>query len=346
MKYIIDRALDLNNDAGFKARVDVVNTLGKDGYKYISLNYNSENIVKKMLSVIDMLTLKFNTKSQVIIQYPLNFSIIKYLVKKLKRKKCSLICLIHDIESLRKNCNQDAVKKEIDLFNKFDYIISHNKKMSEWLVSNGILVPIYNLEIFDYLCSDRYDNREPLNNAINIKKEIVYATGILGSEKSSFLHNIEHILSENCVMNLYGGIANSLQKQIVNSNNIIYKGSIPPHLVTNEISGHFGLIWDSTQIDTCAGRYSEYTKYNTPHKLSMYIACGIPVIAWKKSAISEFIIDNNIGICIDSLNEIKDIISNINEKDYIIMKRNIEIISKKIKDGYYIRNIMNSISNN
>ena len=78
----------------------------------------------------------------------------------------------------------------------------------------------------------------------------------------------------------------------------------------------------------------------------MYIACGLPVIAWSKSAIAKFIIDNNIGICIDSLADIEKTISSLTEKEYRLMKENIGILKNRIKNGYYIKNVINEISKN
>ena len=53
--------------------------------------------------------------------------------------------------------------------------------------------------------------------------------------------------------------------------------------------GNLGLIWDgaSDSSDEDIGM-KNYTRYNNPHKLSCYMAAGLPVIVWEKSAISKF----------------------------------------------------------
>ncbi|UXZ08780.1 hypothetical protein F1B95_08005 [Clostridium perfringens] len=64
---------------------------------------------------------------------------------------------------------------------------------------------------------------------------------------------------------------------------MIYKKSLSPKEIVEKIEGDFGLIWDGTSINICDGSFGEYTKFNTPHKLSMYIASEIPVIVWKEA---------------------------------------------------------------
>ena len=50
------------------------------------------------------------------------------------------------------------------------------------------------------------------------------------------------------------------------------------------MEGSFGLVWDGISVETCAGVYGEYLKVNNPHKTSLYLASGIPVIIWKEAA--------------------------------------------------------------
>ena len=73
------------------------------------------------------------------------------------------------------------------------------------------------------------------------------------------------------------------------------------------------------------------------------MAAGIPVIAWKKAAISKFVLDNNVGIVVDSLEDINSEIDKLSEKDYQRMIANCKNISKKIKDGFYIKSAIEKI---
>ena len=87
--------------------------------------------------------------------------------------------------------------------------------------------------------------------------------------------------------------------------------------------------------------YKNYTKYNNPHKLSCYLAAGIPVIVWKKSAVANFVLKNNIGYVISSLYDINE----LDFSDYELKKKNIEKISKNLKNGYYTKKVIKQMLN-
>lgn len=103
------------------------------------------------------------------------------------------------------------------------------------------------------------------------------------------------------------------------------------------------MIWDGNSLKMCEGLYGEYLKYNNPHKLSLYIVSGLPIIVWNKAAIADYIIENNLGITISSLEEIEEKISNITEKEYKIMKENVLKLQEKIKKGEVLKQILNKI---
>lgn len=338
MKYIIDKALNLQNDAGFKARIDVINILKQQGYEYVPIKEFRNGVLERIKSLNSILKVNFEENSTVVVQYPLNAYWIKILLIKAKSKNCNLVCLIHDIESLRNQLSSKKIKKEILQFNKFNFIISHNTKMSKWLLENGLKSKVYELELFDYLA-----NKSVISREIGAKFRITYATGILGKQKSAFLFDINSVLGENCELVLYGGIEERLKKIIEQNNKIKYYGPLDPNLISEKIEGNFGLIWDSEHLDKCTGSWANYTRFNNPHKLSMYIAANLPAIAWKQSAIARFIEENNIGICVNNLFEIKSELSKLDAEQYEIMKNNIKNISEKIRGGFYTKKIVDTI---
>jgi hypothetical protein len=68
--------------------------------------------------------------------------------------------------------------------------------------------------------------------------------------------------------------------------------------------------------DGCKGVFGEYLKYNNPHKASLYLASGIPIIVWKESALAEFVEEHKCGISVYALNKLKEQLSSIDIKDY------------------------------
>lgn len=105
----------------------------------------------------------------------------------------------------------------------------------------------------------------------------------------------------------------------------------------------YGLIWDGDSIDKCTGVAGNYEKINNPHKLSLYLSMGIPVIAWRRAAISEFIESNTIGFVVSSLDEIDTVLNKLNEEDYIKFKNNAINIGHKIKNGEYTLQAVNKL---
>ena len=117
-----------------------------------------------------------------------------------------------------------------------------------------------------------------------------------------------------------------------------YKGKFPPDELPDILDGNLGLIWDGSYNDEDeAYCLKNYTKYNNPHKLSLYIAAGLPVVAWKKSAIADFIQKYDIGYLIDNIYDI----NNIDFSNYNVKLNNINNVQKQARSGYFTTNAIN-----
>lgn len=323
--------------ASNKAREDIETCLKNRDYKsydmYLNIVNSSSSKIQTIKELIRSIT-KFKKNDYLYVQYPYynHDNKMKFLIKSIKiLKKVNLVCIIHDIDSLRYN-RKHFVDEEIEFINVFDYVVSHNKKMTEWLSSKGCISNIVNINIFDYIIKDENVNTNSRNT------DIVFA-GNLDENKSGFIYKM---LSRNIkyTLNLYGP---NFKNETLNNDKIKYCGKYPPEELINIIEGKFGLIWDGDEVQTCSGDTGEYTKYNNPHKLSLYIACGLPIICWRKMAISQFVEDNKIGIVIDSLEELNYI--NIKDEEYFSMVKNINYIQAKIKKGEFINIALDKIDN-
>ncbi|MBT8943652.1 galactofuranosyltransferase, partial [Lactobacillus delbrueckii subsp. bulgaricus] len=82
------------------------------------------------------------------------------------------------------------------------------------------------------------------------------------------------------------------------------------------LNSGFGLIWYGSSIETCDGAFGNYLRYNDPHKLSLYLASALPVIIWSQAAEASFIIDNNLGLTIDSLNDLPKVLNKVTKEEY------------------------------
>ena len=129
----------------------------------------------------------------------------------------------------------------------------------------------------------------------------------------------------------------------INNQKIKYMGSYTPLELPKMLNGKLGLIWDGAidNKDENINPLKNYTKYNSPHKMSCYLAAGIPIIAWKKAAIAETINKYNIGYLIDNIYQINSISYN----DYEEKKKNAERLSLKIREGFFIKKALSKIEN-
>lgn len=332
-----------NFNAGQKAPSDIVKIISDsfDSYSSFIDNFNSEeffnnhNIIYRILcrySFLKIFAKSRRKKEILLIQYPMeertNFLNKLFLFNMKFLRKNKSIILIHDLDGIRYQ-NDTYLKQDIDRLNKVEYVIAHNDIMKERLIHDGVKSKIYTLKLFDYLCD--YDN-EIKDIPLDKNNPIVIYAGNLSSQKSPFIHELKNI---KFTLNLYGvGIDKDISK------NILYKGKYPAEILPNKLVGNLGLIWDgkSDSSDSNIGM-KNYTKYNNPHKLSCYIAAGLPVIVWEKSAISKFVKDNNIGYTIKEINDI----NKLDLTDYEIKKENVKKLQVKVRNGEYTKNVINEI---
>jgi len=336
----------INHDlkhAGSKAVSDCTDILGKQGYKLIQFNFYKHkylsvfNILKMVIQLIGMVFI-IKPKSLIVMQHPL-FGLKSYFrlfIGILKLKKCFLACIIHDLNSLRYKKLEPEIVVEIRNLNAYDVIISHNQSMSNWLKSKFIRTKVIDLELFDYL-STKVNQFNRLSTFRNGKREVLFAGNLARGE---FIYKLNEG-TNNIQFKLYGpGLdLERFEKQA----NVNWQGTFTAEELVEKLEGNFGLIWDGDDIESCTGKYGDYIAYNNPHKISLYLAAGLPIILPLKAALSTFVIDNNIGVAINSLSELSDIIDNIDVNKYEIMIKNIISISNKLKTGYFFQSAIKRV---
>ena len=204
-----------------------------------------------------------------------------------------------------------------------DVLIVHNTVMRDFFVQRGFdKSRIVVLEIFDYL-------RSGTNHKLPIYEKSIMIAGNLDSRKSGYISGLPEIA---CKFYLYGP-----NYSLGESDNITYGGVLSPEQVPEVLTKGFGLIWDGNTVETCKGGTGEYLKYNNPHKLSLYLSSGLPVIIWKDAAEAKFVCENGVGYTIDSLREIPELMERISESDYERISKNVRNISEKLTTGKYMQ---------
>lgn len=321
-KYILEVTTGQQNTAGTKAKEDITDILESESFARVSIKLKSSKLWK-LFFLKKVVAKKMNAMKSgdvFVIQYPMySEHTLKFILQECKRKSIKTVGIIHDIESLRMfRDDKHKISNELNIFNEMTVLITHNIRMSNWLESNHITSPLVPLEIFDYLNSYKNVNTD-LNDSI------VFAGNL---EKAKFLEKWNGPKK----IKLYGINPSSKYDEYIN-----YKGAKSPDELPKFLSGSFGLIWDGDKLSTNSGIFGEYTKFNNPHKVSLYLSCGLPVIVWNQAAIADFVKKNNVGIIVRSIGEMQEKIDLMSEESYDAMHKNAKEMSKLVKKGFFIK---------
>ena len=321
-------------NAGPKAKIDIEKILNNEfGFRIVPFAFNDDrynNKIKRILAFTKKIkeTNKLSKISDITV-FQNAFTAKRFLLNKFNKK----IIIIHDIEGIRFR-EEKTLKRELFFFNLCDYIIVHNDRMKDFLVERGIdYKKIYIIELFDYLCDNKNENKQ--KSIVDLNNLTIAYTGNLS--KANFINQLEEE-KMNFIIDLYGTKTNNVLNK-----RIKYKGRYLPEELPNVINEDLGLVWDGNFDESDEFEsYKFYTKYNTPHKLSCYIAAGMPVIVWKKSAIADIVRKYNIGYEISNLYEI----NNLDYSDYYEKKKNIKSLNDKVRDGELTKGVIKRILKN
>ena len=334
-------------NAGNKARNDVEEIVKREGYQPLLLtveDWYQMGTVKAQRHKAKALSkafaqLKFG--DQLLIQFPMlhHSFFTTRLVRKIQRRGVQVYFIIHDLEALR-YANLDTVPlkhkirvhlQESSLLKVADGVIAHNPIMKSVLVDKGVEADkIVSLSIFDYLIPN-FQEKIGLS-----KNQPIIVAGNLAQEKAGYLY----ALPEEPAYNLYG-VGFDESRALANET---YFGSFLPDELPAALEGGFGLVWDGDSAETCSGVFGEYLRYNNSHKASLYLAAGFPLVVWKQSALSHFVLENGCGIAVESLHDLSQAIEQLDDKDYQDLVEKTKYIGKKIRDGFFLTNALNKLS--
>lgn len=338
MHYTIEEYLINEYNASSKARKDVSYFVLQNGFRSLFKNDKRnmdryDKIGKILLTIQLCMKLFFLLKKDDILFIQTSKNLLRLILRIKVYKKFKVIYLIHDLYCLKYNTTESIkehigeITQDISLLSQCDYVIAHNDSMVQRIKYFGCTSELRSLGIFDYNCSFPERRRKLLEGE---KIKVTFA-GYLG--KADFLSKLDKSVHRNSVLLIYGIPKIPLE-------NAVYKGSVDADVLPNVIEGHFGLIWEGSFDVTTK---DNYMCINNPHKLSMYVVAGLPVIVWKSSAIAQFVEVNNIGFTLDSLDELDDKVGQITSEEYSVMVDNCLSIRKKLVQGGYLRDALKSI---
>ena len=334
-------------NAGNKARNDVEEIVKREGYQPLLLtvdDWYQMGTLKAQQHKAKALAQAFSqleSGDQLLIQFPMlhHSFFTTRLVRKIQRRGVQVYFIIHDLEALR-YANLDTVPlkhkirvhlQESSLLGATDGIVAHNPIMKAFLVKQGLAEQkIVSLDIFDYLIPNFQEK------TTQTKDQPIIVAGNLAQEKAGYLY----ALPETPNYNLYGvGFDESRALE-----NEAYFGSFLPDELPTALEGGFGLVWDGDSAETCSGVFGEYLRYNNSHKASLYLASGFPLVVWKQSALSHFVLEKDCGIAVDSLHDLKETIDNLSDADYQDLVDNAKRVGQEIRDGHYLKTALKHLS--
>lgn len=331
MQYLISSIDPIKNSGGNKAKKDIdffASEMKNTGVIHVKIYYTRiQRYLLTRLSIIKLV--KAHPADRYILQFPISTPyVLRQFIEVIRKyTNAEIDLLIHDLPALQ--LSMEDKERELKLFNRVDNLIVHNHSMGEWLKENNVHTNMIELGLFDY------DNEQPMrkNEEYDPTKFTICFPGNLA--KSTFLTKLtlKHRLD------IYG--PNKLESY---PKCVKYCGQYTPEELPKHLTEDFGLIWDGNSTETCSGTFGEYLRYNNPHKTSLYLSSGIPVIIWDQAALAPLIKQHKAGICISNLTELDSLLSMLSNEEYQLMKQNAENLGKKLRNGYYTKRALNKLN--
>lgn len=345
--YIDEISSDIReNNAGSKAREDVATILNDTGCEPIGIAYDpserkTHNPFVRLGAHVATANDWKNALSTagrgdtVIIQFPLGHHSIfaKQAFAYARSQGVDIVLVIHDLDFIRLSATNDNTlasklrvrAEELSLLQLASKLIAHNECMKKELVAKCAIDPekITTLEVFDYLIPD-----ESLYAKASGPAGPIIIAGNLRREKAGYIYH----LPANVDFNLYGAGYDDDDRT-----NVHYRGQFTPEELISKLEGSFGLVWDGDSTLTCQGPFGSYLRLNNPHKTSLYLASGLPVVVWDQAALASFVIDQGIGITISCLSDIATAINALSDNAYEEMKDNAKRLSQQLRAGHFTK---------
>ena len=334
--------------AGNKARNDIASILKANGFKGIAVSVVPED--RQRQSVIRKAGYHLYLRKKwedclrplqkgdvLLIQFPVvqHSVLLGGVIRGLQKRGVKVILLIHDLEILRTVKRSDIKRKEKlrlrleeeALLQRCDGMIVHNRRMKAQLAGLGYnAAKMTVLEIFDYLVPETEEDSKYARIRLPEDGTTVIVAGVLRRHKAGYTY----ALPESPSYHLYG-----VDYEGPKQDNVHYFGSFPADELPGIMEGSFGLVWDGDSTKTCSGTFGQYMKINNPHKASLYLASGLPVLIWKEAALAEFILSNECGCAVGSLEEISEAAGALTKEQYDHFCENAKKIAKRLRGGKY-----------
>ena len=335
MRYVVDVLKQMPDSANYnawsKAPADVIRTLKDSGakLKIITVPDIKIKLISKIVGIVYTFfaSLSFQSGDELYIQrygYYINF-----LVHRLKKKNIKINYLIHDLTFFR--MGKDAGGLEFSLLKQADVLFVHTEAMAQLLKGYGLNQTMKIMHLFDYYSED---SMVPIMEMKKMRNVIAFAGNL---NKSIFLKSLcESSIPSDFKYSLFG-LKNDTD--LFNNTQVTYAGAFLPSK-TGVLRAGWGLLWDGDSLNTCSGLMGEYLRYNSSHKISLYLSCGIPVILWRKSSLAEWLSEKGACVLIDSIDDVYSAIRQISDSQYSQMVENARVLGDMLRQGSLLKELL------
>lgn len=323
------------NAAG-KSRLDVLEIARRRGYHHVKLatfdgGYLAFRKLGQLVRVVLAAGLRAGAGDTVLAQYPygrkFDAAYLAGLSCAARLRGARLVVLVHDINCLRPDEDFEGsagLGEVVRVLSCADLVICHSDAMKRLLEERGLTATAEVLGPFDYLCdlpaAPRAWSADP----------VVDVAGNLLPNKSGYAYGLGKV--PGAAFELYGaGYDADLAEG--GRGEVRYMGACAPDELPGKLAGQYGLVWDGPSIATCEGPFGEYLRYNSPHKFSLYVAAGLPVIVWSESALAGFVREHGVGIAVDTLEDLGERLRAIGRDEYDAMTARVREMAADVAAG-------------
>lgn len=249
------------------------------------------------------------------------FEFDRLFLAKLKDLRVKIVCFIHDVPPLMFESNYYLMKEYISMYNLSDVLVVPSERMKERLIQEGLTTK-------KILIQGMWDHPHDLSLYTPVFKKEIFFAGSL--ERFPDLQN----WSQDTPLRVFSnqGVANEQAK------NLSIEGWKQDEEMLLELSkGGFGLVWGTYQNQ---GESQDYYSLNLSHKVSSYLAAGLPIIVPPSLSIASFIVEQGLGFMANNLQEVHEIVDNMTPEKYQAMTERIKTFSYLIKEGYFTKKLL------
>ena len=316
--------------AGNQAKSDMEALMQRMGYRNIGLrqSVSRNKVIHFLRNFIGITKAKAALRrgDVLFLQYPLK----KYFTsvcRAARRRGARTVVLVHDLGSCRRKAISEA--EEVRRLNCADYVIATNAVMAARLRRMGVTAMIGSLDMWDNLAHASRTAKPSLSGPT-----VVAYAGTLSPRKSAFLAQWGRVV-KNYRVEVYGrGFdASAVEAPEKFTDN----GFVAAQDLIGGMRGDYGLVWDGDSLDTCSGNFGEYLALNTPHKISLYVRAGLPVVIWSGAAMAGFVRERGVGVAIDCLADLNTALPARDSDEYRSMLANVHALAAQVSSGYFFR---------